>query len=111
MFNFEGKELDFKRGTTADALKCKNLITIIASDNASLKDKMDANEMLDKLAFKYLRVKINSVEWLENLSYDAFDTLFEQQVVAFEVSAHFQNLIASFLTALPSYQNLNMGKA
>lgn len=111
MFEFEGKELEFKRVTTADALKCKNLITIIASETTSLKDRMDANEMLDKLAFKYLRVKSNSGEWLENLSYDAFDTLFEQQGVAFEVSANFQKLIASFLTALPSYQNLNTGKA
>ena len=111
MFEFEGKELEFKRVTTADDLKCKNLITIIASETTSLKDRMDANEMLDKLAFKYLRVKSNSGEWLENLSYDAFDTLFEQQGVAFEVSANFQKLIASFLTALPSYQNLNTGKA
>lgn len=111
MFEFEGKELEFKRVTTADALKCKNLITIIASETTSLKDRMDANEMLDKLAFKYLRVKSNSGEWLENLSYDAFDTLFEHQGVAFEVSANFQKLIASFLTALPSYQNLNTGKA
>ena len=111
MFEFEGKELEFKRVTTADALKCKNLITIIASETTSLKDRMDANEMLDKLAFKYLRVKSNSGEWLENLSYDAFDTLFEHQGVAFEVSASFQKLIASFLTALPSYQNLNTGKA
>ena len=111
MFEFEGKELEFKRVTTADALKCKNLITIIASDTTSLKDRMDANEMLDKLAFKYLRVKSNSGEWLENITYDAFDALFEQQGVAFEVSANFQKLIASFLTALPSYQNLNTGKA
>ena len=111
MFEIDGKELDFKRVSTEAALKCKNLIAISNSDNASLKDKMDANEMLDKLAFKHLRVKGSNGEWLENISYEAFDALFEEDGRGFEVTLRFQQLIASFLTALPSYQNLNTGKA
>lgn len=112
MWQLDGKDFEFKRITTQDALKCKNAIFVLARENASLKDIIEANEIIDKLAFKYLRVKDSGGQWLENLNTEAFEALFENELASIEITTKFQEHISSFLNALPTYQQHNQkGKA
>ena len=103
MYKLENKNYDFERITTADALKVKSMMMILASDKSTIKDIETANETLDRLALKYLTVE-NNGEWLTNIDDYTFKALFSNQLAIIEISAKFQERIRDFLSSLPTFQ-------
>ena len=59
MYKLEDKEFDFKRVTTQDALKVKSAMMILANDKSSIENIEQANNVIDSLAIKYLKIKDN----------------------------------------------------
>ena len=103
MYKLENKNYDFERITTADALKVKSMMMILASDKSTIKDIETANKTLDDLALKYLTVE-NNGEWLTNIDDYTFKALFSNQLAIIEISAKFQERIRDFLASLPTFQ-------
>lgn len=103
MYKLEDKNYDFKRITTADALKVKSMMMILASEKSTIKDIETANKVLDDLALKYLTVEQDG-EWLENIDEFALNALFSNELAIIEISAQFQNRIKDFLQSLPTFQ-------
>ena len=103
MYELDDKKYDFERITTADALKVKSMMMILANDKASIEDLEKANETLDRLALKYLTVE-NNGEWLTNIDDYTFKALFSNQLAIIEISAKFQERIRDFLASLPTFQ-------
>ena len=103
MYELDDKKYDFERITTADALKVKSAMMILANEKASIEDIEKASEALDRLALKYLTVE-NNGEWLTNIDDFTFKALFGNQLAIFEISAKFQERIKSFLLSLPTFQ-------
>ncbi|EAL7532983.1 hypothetical protein DUZ16_06570 [Campylobacter jejuni] len=100
----DGREFDFNRVTTQDALKVKSAMMILANEKSSMQDYEKANQVLDDLAFKYLKVKNSDGNWLENIDEYAFSALFENEMAGIEIVAKFQERLKGFLNALPSFQ-------
>lgn len=103
MYKLEDKSYDFKRITTADALKVKSMMMILASEKSTIKDIETANKVLDDLALKYLTVEQDG-EWLENIDEFVLNSLFSNELAIIEISAQFQNRIKDFLQSLPTFQ-------
>ena len=80
---------------------------ILASDKAKAEDIEKSNKTLDDLAFKYLRVEDNG-EWLKNIDEYAFSALFENELASIEIIAKFQERLKGFLSALPSFRNIEV---
>lgn len=110
MYAIDNVEFDFKRVTTEDALKVKSAMMILANEKASLENAMEANKIIDNLAFKYLRIKDKKGNWLENNSAKDMimivDSMFENQFAGVEIVAKFQERLQGFLQNLPSFQNV-----
>lgn len=106
-YKLDGREYDFKRITTQDALKVKSAMMILASDKSSADDFERANKVIDDLAFKYLKVKNKAGEWLDTVDEHVFNSFFENELASIEIVAKFQERLKSFLNALPSFQNYN----
>lgn len=107
MYKLENREYDFSRVSTAEALKVKSAMMILADSRASISNKEEAIKTLDDLALKHLIVK-NEGEWLENLDEYAIESLFGNELAIIEISAQFQNRIKDFLQSLPSFQAANL---
>ena len=103
MYKLENKNYDFQRITTADALKVKSMMMILASDKSTIKDIETANKTLDDLALKYLTVEQDG-EWLKNIDEFALNALFSNELAIIEISAKFQERIRDFLSSLPTFQ-------
>ena len=103
MYKLENKNYDFQRITTADALKVKSMMMILASDKSTIKDIETANEKLDSLALKYLTIEQEG-QWLENIDEHALTALFANELAIIEISAKFQERIKGFLASLPTFQ-------
>lgn len=98
----ENKKIDFGRVSVRDALTIKNAMMIIAKDNVSNEDMMQALKIIDDIAIKYLIVEgqaINSINALENV--------FENEFSILHISQLFQEKINVFLQSLPTYQNIS----
>lgn len=110
MYAVDNVEFDFKRVTTEDALKVKSAMMILANEKASLENTMEANKVIDNLAFKYLRIKDKKGNWLENNSAKDMimivDSMFENQFAGVEIVAKFQERLQGFLQNLPSFQKV-----
>lgn len=109
MYKVDDIEFDFGRVTTEDALKVKSAMMILANEKASLESTMEANKVIDNLAFKYLKIKDKKGNWLENNSAKDMimivDSMFENQFAGVEIVAKFQERLQGFLQNLPSFQN------
>ncbi len=109
MYAIDNIEFDFKRVTTEDALKVKSAMMILANEKSSLENTMEANSVIDRMAFKYLKIKDKKGNWLENNSADDMiiivDSMFENQFAGVEIVAKFQERLQGFLQALPSFRN------
>ena len=110
MYTIDGVEFDFRRVTTEDALKVKGAMMILANEKASLENTMEANKVIDNLAFKYLKIKDKKGNWLENNSAQDMimiaDSVFENQFAGVEIVAKFQERLQGFLQNLPSFQSV-----
>lgn len=106
-YELDGRKFDFDRVSTQDALKVKSAMMILASDKAKTEDIEKSNKTLDDLAFKYLRVEENG-EWLKNIDEFAFSALFENELASIEIVAKFQERLKGFLSALPSFRNIEV---
>ena len=104
MYKLENKNYDFERITTADALKVKSMMMILASDKSTIKDIETANKTLDDLALKYLTVEQQDGEWLKNIDEFALNAIFSNELAIIEISAKFQERIRDFLSSLPTFQ-------
>lgn len=100
----DGREFDFNRVSTQDALKVKSAMMILANEKANIQDYEKANKTLDDLAFKYLKVKNEDGTWMENIDEYAFSALFVNEMAGIEIVAKFQERLKGFLAALPSFQ-------
>ena len=103
MYKLENKNYDFERITTADALKVKSMMMILASEKSTIKDIETANKTLDDLALKYLTVEQDG-EWLKNIDEFALNAIFSNELAIIEISANFQERIRDFLSSLPTFQ-------
>ena len=103
MYKLENKNYDFQRITTADALKVKSMMMILASDKSTIKDIETANKTLDDLALKYLTVEQDG-EWLKNIDEFALNALFSNELAIIEISAKFQERIRDFLFFFSTFQ-------
>ena len=106
MYKLEDKEFDFKRVTTQDALKVKSAMMILANDKSSIENIEQANNVIDSLAIKYLKIKDNKGNWLENIEPILIDSLFTNEFASIEITAKFQERLQGFLNALPSFQKV-----
>lgn len=108
MYKIDNIEFDFKRVTTEDALKVKSAMMILANEKATLENIMEANKVIDNLAFKYVKIKDKKGNWLENNSAQDMiiivDSMFENQFAGVEIVAKFQERLQGFLQNLPSFQ-------
>lgn len=98
----ENKTIDFGRVSVRDALTIKNAMMIIAKENVSNNDMMEALKIIDDIAIKYLIIEgqaINTISALENI--------FENEFSILQISQLFQEKIGAFLQSLPTYQNIS----
>lgn len=105
-YELDGRKFDFDRVSTQDALKVKSAMMILASDKAKSEDIEKSNKVLDDMAFKYLRVEGENGEWLKNIDEYAFTALFDNELASIEIVAKFQERLKGFLSALPSFRNI-----
>lgn len=98
----ENKKIEFNRVSVRDALTIKNAMMIMAKDNISNKDMLEALNIVDEMAIKYLIIEgqqINTLSALENV--------FKNEFSVFQITTLFQEKISAFLQSLPSSLNTN----
>lgn len=98
----ENKKIEFDRVSVRDALTIKNAMMIITKDNISNKDMLEALNIVDEIAIKYLIIegqKINTLSALENV--------FNNEFSIFQISTLFQEKINAFLKSLPNSLDTN----
>lgn len=103
MYKLEDKEYDFKRVLVKDALALKSAIMVQANEKSSLADKEESDNIINNIALKYLKVKVNN-EWIENCSEDFIALTFENEFAIIEIIAQFQKKISGLMGKLPSFQ-------
>lgn len=103
MYKLEDKEYDFGRVIVKDALLLKSAIMIQANDKSSLADKEESDNIINNIALKYLKVKVNN-EWIENCNEDFIALTFENEFAIIEIIAQFQKRISGLMGKLPSFQ-------
>lgn len=101
----EGKKIEFARVSVNDALKIKNAMMIIAKDNVSNNDMMDALKLIDDIAVKYLIVEKQSINTIS-----ALENVFENEFAILQITQAFQEKISAFLVSLPTYPQQNKNK-
>lgn len=106
MYQLENREFDFKRVSTQDALRVKSAMMILANDKSTLENIESANEVIDNIAIKYLKIKDNKGQWLENVDALIIESLFNNEFAIIEITAKFQERLQGFLQNLPSFQSL-----
>lgn len=94
----EGKKIEFARVSVNDALKIKNAMMIIAKDNVSNNDMMDALMLIDDIAVKYLIIDKQSINTIS-----ALEKIFENEFAILQITQAFQEKIKAFLVSLPTY--------
>lgn len=110
-YKLDGREFDFERVSTQDALKVKSAMMILANEKSGVSDIEASNKIIDDLAFKYLTIKGENGEWLKNVDDHAFSVLFENELAGIEIVAKFQERLKNFMQALPSFQATQQQKA
>ena len=107
-YHLDNVEFDFRRVTTEDALKVKSAMMILANEKAPTSTIIEANSIIDDLAFKYVKIKDKKGQWLETQSADEAkliaNSMFENEFASIEIVAKFQERLQGFLSALPSFQ-------
>lgn len=106
MYKLEDKEFDFDRVIVRDALAIKSAIGIMAKDNASIDDNIQADTIISGLALKYLKVKVNG-QWNEGaVTEEYLGLVFSNEFAIIEIIAKFQERVSNFIQALPSFQSI-----
>lgn len=108
-YKVENREFDFSPITTADVLKAKNALMAMGLAK-NVDETIQANTILDGLAFKYVKVKTDDGKWVEKLDSDTISLYFKDEGSIIEISLSFINKVRGFLEKSPSFQALQIAQ-
>lgn len=97
-------EYDFSRVSVNDALEIKNAMFILAKENATTSQIKEANDIIDFIALKHLKVR-QGTQWIDSVDINTIGQIFDNELAVIEISAQFMNRIKGFLEKLQSFQH------
>lgn len=104
-YSYDGREFDFSPIPVADILKAKNALMAMGLAK-NIDETIQANGVLDLLAFKYVKVKGEDGKWVEKLDTDTITLFFKDESAFIEISLAFIGKVRGFLEKSPSFQAL-----
>ena len=89
-YEVEGREIDFSPMNAKDVLKAKNaVIALSVLKNTNGLGFIEANQVLDDLAFKYLKIRNYDGKWIENIDMDDLVYYFKEESSIIKISLLF----------------------
>lgn len=104
-YKFDGVEYDFSPMTTQDTLKAKSAMMALSLAKG-VNETIEANEILDKMAFKYVTVKDKGGKWITGLDADTIKLYFDKEEAYIDISTAFMSKVTDFLAKSPNFQAL-----
>lgn len=109
MYELENKKYRFSRVNVKDALSVKSAIVILAKENATAQQTLQADEIISDIALKYLEVNLTG-EFEKVDNEEMLGLSFENEFAIIEILATFQRHISGFMNSLPSFQQAKAKK-